>query len=110
MNPSPSPSQTKQSGTSSSAPYPAVTGSGVVDGQTSNSHPEPKGTQPKLFTMGKFLILLGALLVGTSLGVIREFRAKGIVSGASIAASVVTLVFGLIVIAVLGWYANKPEK
>jgi hypothetical protein len=42
--------------------------------------------------------------------IIREYLAKGSVSGVTIGASVTTLVIGLIIIVVVGWYANKPER
>lgn len=75
-----------------------------------NESPEPKRPQPKLFTKGKFFIMLAALLVGASLGTIREHHAKGSVSGVTIGASIGAFVIGLIIIVVMGWYANKPEK
>ena len=61
-------------------------------------------------TKGKFFIMLCALLVGASLGILREYRAKGNVSPATIGASVGTFVIGVVIVAVIGWYANKPEK
>ena len=54
--------------------------------------------------------MLAALLVGASLGTIREHHAKGSVSGVTIGASIGAFVIGLIIIVVMGWYANKPEK
>jgi hypothetical protein len=72
--------------------------------------PEPKRLQPKLLTRSKFFILLIAILLGPSLFIIREYRAKGGVSGVTLGASVAAFVIGLIILVVLGWYANKPEK
>lgn len=72
--------------------------------------PESKQPQPKLFARGKFFILFIAILFGVLLFIIREYLAKGSVSGVTIGASVMTLVIGLIIIVVVGWYANKPER
>ncbi len=72
--------------------------------------PKAKRPQPKLFTRGKFIILFIAILFGVFLFIIREYLAKGSVSGVTIGASVTALVIGLIIIVVVGWYANKPER
>jgi hypothetical protein len=72
--------------------------------------PEAKRLQPNLFTSGKFFILFIAILFGPSLFIIREYRAEGRVSGVTLGASVAALVIGLIILVVMGWYANKPEK
>jgi hypothetical protein len=71
---------------------------------------EPKRPQPKLFTKGKFFMLLGALVVGASWGIVKEYQAKGSVSGVTIGSSIAALVTGLIIVAGTAWYANKPEK
>jgi len=78
--------------------------------QTMSESPEAKRPQPKLFTGGKFIIPFIAILFGVFLFIIREYLAKGSVSGVTIGASVTTLVIGLIIIVVVGWYANKPER
>jgi len=75
-----------------------------------NELQKPKNTQPKLMTKSKFLILLIALLIGVSLPIIQEYRAKGKVSGVIIFSCVITVIFGSIFLIVLKWYANKPEK
>jgi len=75
-----------------------------------NELPEPKKPQPKLITKGKFYLLLGSLLVGASLGVIREYRTRGSVSAVTVGSSIAAFVIGLAIISVIGWYANKPEK
>ncbi len=72
--------------------------------------PKAKRPQPQLFTRGKFCILLIAILFGSSLAIIREYRARGSVSGVTLGASVTALVIGLIIIVAVGWYANRPEK
>lgn len=72
--------------------------------------PKEKRPQPKLFTRGKFFILLIAILFGSSLHIIRDYRAKGSVSGVTLGASATAFVIGLIIIVVVGWYANKPER
>lgn len=72
--------------------------------------PEIKRLQPKLFTSSKFFIPFIAILFGPSLFIIREYRAKGSVSGVTLGASVAACVIGLIILVVLGWYANKPEE
>jgi Na+/citrate or Na+/malate symporter len=75
-----------------------------------NELPEQKRPQPKPMTKGKFFIMLCVLLVGASLGILREYRAKGNVSPVAIGASVGAFVIGVVIVAVIGWYANKPEK
>jgi hypothetical protein len=75
-----------------------------------NESSEPTRPQPRLFTKGKFFIMLCALLVGASLGIVREYHAKGAVSNITVGSSIAAFVIGLILIALLGWYANKPEK
>jgi hypothetical protein len=72
--------------------------------------PEPKRPHPKLFARGKFFIFFIAILFGSSLSIIREYRAKGSVSGVTLGASVAAFVIGLIILVVMGWYANKPER
>jgi hypothetical protein len=72
--------------------------------------PEPRRPQPKLFTRGKFFILFIAILFGSSLSIIREYRAKGSVSGITLGASLAAFVIGLIILVVMSWYANKPER
>ena len=61
-------------------------------------------------TNGKFFIMFCALLVGASLGIVREYRSKGTVSAATIGVSIAAFIIGLIIIVVIGRYANKPEK
>jgi len=78
--------------------------------QTMTESPEAKRPQPKLFTRGKFFILFIAILLGPSLFIIREYEIKGSVSGVTLVTSGMTLVIGLIIIVVIGWYANKPER
>jgi hypothetical protein len=72
--------------------------------------PEAKPLKPKPFTSGKFLISFIAILFGSSWSIVREYRCEGSVSGATIGASVTAFVIGLIILVVLGWYANKPEE
>jgi uncharacterized membrane protein len=72
--------------------------------------PKAKQPQPKLFTRGKFFLLFCAILSGPSLFMIREYRAKGSVSGVTLFSSVVTLVIGLIIVVAIGRYANRPER
>ena len=75
------------------------------------SEPEPaKRLQPKLMTKGKFVLLLGAVLVGASLGSVREYRAKGSVSTVTLVSSIAAFVVGLVILMVVTRYANKPEK
>jgi len=61
-------------------------------------------------TKGKFFLLFSALVVGASLGIVREYRSKGAVSTPTIGASVAAFIIGLIILTVIGRYANKPEK
>jgi hypothetical protein len=75
-----------------------------------NESPEPKRLQPKLMTQGKFFTILIALLVGTSWNIVRDYRGNGRASALTIGASIVAFVAGSGIIAIVGWYANKPEK
>ena len=59
---------------------------------------------------GKFVLLLGAVLVGASLGSVREYRAKGSVSTVTLVSSIAAFVVGLVILMVVTRYANKPEK
>jgi len=61
-------------------------------------------------TKGKFFLMFCAILVGTSLGIFREYCARGSVSRVTIGASIGAFVICLIILVVMGWYANKPEK
>jgi FtsH-binding integral membrane protein len=72
--------------------------------------PEPKRPQPNLLTRGKFFTILIAILFGVFLFIIREYLSKGSVSGATLVASGITLLIGLIIIVVVGRYANKLER
>jgi len=72
--------------------------------------PEAKRLQLKLFTSGQFFIPFIAILFGPSLFIFREYRTEGSVSGVTLGASVAAFVIGLIILVVMGWYANKPEK
>ena len=65
---------------------------------------------PKLYTKKTFAIAFSAVLIGASLGIYREYRDTGSVSKVTIGASVVALLIGVIIIVVIGRYANKPEK
>jgi hypothetical protein len=72
--------------------------------------PKAKQPQPKLFTRGKFFLLFIAILLGPTLFIIREYRIRGSVSGVTLLSSGMTLVIALIIVLVLGWHANKPER
>ena len=78
--------------------------------QTMRESPEAKRQKPKLCTGGKFFLSFIAILFGSSLLIIREYLAKGSVSGVSFGASVLAFVISLIILMVLGRYANKPEE
>ena len=75
-----------------------------------NESPEEKRLKPKLVTRGKFFLALMAILLGSSLLLVREYLAKGSVSALTLGASLAALVIGLIILVVLSWYANKPEE
>jgi uncharacterized membrane protein len=78
--------------------------------QTMTASPKAKRPQPKLFTRGKFFVLLIAIIFGSSLSIIREYRAQGSMSGVTLAAAAAALVIGLIIVVVMRWYANKAER
>ena len=71
---------------------------------------QPNQPPPKLYTKGTFVMMFCALLGGASMGMVREFRAKGTVSHATMGASAAAFVIGLIILIVISRYANKPEK
>jgi hypothetical protein len=77
---------------------------------TMTDSPKQKRPQPKLFTRGKFFIVFIAILFGSSWSIIREYRVRGSVSGVTLGASLTAFVIGLIIILVMRWYANKPER
>ena len=66
--------------------------------------------QPKLFTAKSFAIAILAVLTGSSLSIIQEFRKTGTVSGITIGASIAAFILGLVIIILIARYANKPEK
>jgi hypothetical protein len=78
--------------------------------QPMTESPKEKPPEPKLFTRGKFIILFIIILFGSSLSMIGEYLIKGSVSGVTLGASITAFVIGLIIIVVIGWYANKPER
>ena len=67
-----------------------------------NEPPAPKRPQPKLMTKRKFFVSFCAILVGPSLGIFREYRAKGSVSGVTTGASIGAFVICLIILVVMG--------
>jgi hypothetical protein len=75
-----------------------------------NDSSPPNRPQPKLVTKGKVVLMVSALVVGASLGIVREYRSHGAVSTATIGASVAAFIIGLIILIVISRYANKPEK
>ena len=72
--------------------------------------PETNRLKPKLITSRKFFLLFIAIFFGPFLFIVGEYRAKGSVSGVTLCASVAAFVICLIILVVLGWYANKPEE
>lgn len=68
-----------------------------------NKSPETKRLQPKLLTRGKFFILFIAILFGPVMFIIREYRAKGSLSGVTLGASVAAFLIGLIILVVMSW-------
>jgi hypothetical protein len=64
----------------------------------------------KLFTWKKLLIVVPAILIGASMSLIREYRSTGNIETQSIVISVITVLAGLIIVAVVAWWANKSEK
>jgi hypothetical protein len=75
-----------------------------------SASPKPKPPPPKLFTKRKLLLPVIAIFSGAALLVVREYRLQGRVSGLTLGASAAALLIGLIIVAVLGRYANKPER
>lgn len=66
--------------------------------------------QPKLCTKKRYAIAFTGILIGVLLGIYREFRDTGTVTGITIVISVVALLVGTTTIIFVGRYANKPEK
>jgi hypothetical protein len=75
-----------------------------------NEPPETHRPEPQRLIRGKFFLPFTAILCGSALLIIREYLAKGRVSGIVLGASFLALVIGLIILIILGRYANKPEE
>lgn len=65
---------------------------------------------PKLMTKGKLILCIVAVLFGSSLSLIREFRATGTVITQSIVISVITFCVGLAIVSAVGWWVNRPKS
>jgi hypothetical protein len=81
-----------------------------INCKTMSKSPESKRPKPKLFTIGTFFLPFIAILFGSFLLIIREYFAKGSVSGVTLGAATAAFVIGLIIIVVLSRHANKPEE
>lgn len=66
--------------------------------------------QPKLYTKKTFFIAFTAVLIGVMLSLYREYKDTGSVSGVTIGASLAVLVVGIVMIVLVGRFANKPEQ
>ena len=77
-----------------------------------NDSTQPNRPQPKLVTKRDYLIMLVSVLIGASLGILREYLSTGSVTGTTLGSSIAGFIIGLImiIIIVMGHYANKPEK
>jgi hypothetical protein len=64
----------------------------------------------RLVTWKQWVLALSAAAIGASLSLYREYRDTGSVQPSSIAISALVFCIGLGIIAVVFWYANRPEK
>jgi hypothetical protein len=72
--------------------------------------PDPKPPQPQLVTKRRLFLPVIAILSGVALFVIREFYRQGRLSILTLGAALAAMVIGLLIVAVLGRHANKPER
>ena len=63
----------------------------------------------KLVTRKKLFIMMAIAVVGIGLSLYRLHRAAGTITSIHLAAAGITLVFALIAILVIAWWANRPE-
>ncbi|BBM84159.1 hypothetical protein [Candidatus Uabimicrobium amorphum] len=64
----------------------------------------------KLFTTKSWVIAISAIITGASISLVREYYNTNVITTQSIIISLITLVIGLIIIAGVAWWANKPEE
>jgi uncharacterized membrane protein len=65
--------------------------------------------RPKLMTRGKFALCMAAVIAGTSLQPIREYRQAGTISTLTVVIAAITFCIGLAIVFAVGWWANRPE-
>jgi len=63
---------------------------------------------PKLMTRGKFVLLVVAAAVGSSLSLFREFEATGTVTSLGLVCSLIGFALCVVIICTVGWWANRP--
>jgi uncharacterized membrane protein len=61
-------------------------------------------------TKGRFAVCVAAVIAGTSIQPIREYRAAGTITTVTIVIAAITLCIGLALVLAVGWWANRPER
>jgi len=61
-------------------------------------------------TKGRFAVCMAAVIAGTSLQPIREYRAAGTVSAQTTVIAAISFCIGLAIVLAVGWWANRPER
>jgi uncharacterized membrane protein len=61
-------------------------------------------------TKGRFAVCMAAVIAGTSIQPIREYRAAGTVSTQTAVIAAISFCIGLAIVLAVGWWANRPER
>lgn len=64
----------------------------------------------KLFTWDRYLICIIAIAIGSCISPFKEYSSTGMISNQSLIMSAITFVIGVIIVIIIGAYANKSEK
>jgi ABC-type transport system involved in cytochrome c biogenesis permease subunit len=65
---------------------------------------------PNLFSWKQWLISVSALILGSSLSLVREYTETGEIETSSIVISFIVFTIGLVIFGMVHWWANKPEE
>jgi len=61
-------------------------------------------------TKGRFAVCMAAVIAGTSLQPIREYRQGGAISAVTVVIAAISFCIGLAIVLAVGWWANRPER
>ncbi len=71
---------------------------------------KPFSNGVKLVTAKKLAIMILAIVVGVGWYAYRYYRQKGRIDGVLIFSAVTSLVIGIAIVAIMAWWANRPER